>query len=247
MPDGDDAILAATLRDMGRFMGAVWAIYLHNTPGGFTLSRLTGLLEDTALSGPGRARALIAYMQFLGYIEPAPVRGDSRVKRYEPTQRMLDAMSKRYVEDLRVSAWLAPEADWLVERFHDPGVAADMMTVQGELMLAFFQTWRPEDVSLNVFSEKFAGMMLLSELVACADDDDLFPPAGLLRYSIAALSRKCGVSRTQVRRILRAAADDGFLVLGEEGEAWPTPLLREHLELAAVGHMSSLMYTARVV
>lgn len=247
MPDGDDTILAATLRDMGRFMGAIWAVYLHNTPGGFTLTRLTSLLEDTALSGPGRARAMIAYMQFLGYIAPAPARGDTRLKRYEPTPRMLEAMSKRYILDLRAAAWLAPEADWVIEHFNDPGVADAVMTVQGELMLAFFRTWRPDGVSLNVFSEKFAGMMLLSELVACAEPDDVFPPAGVLRYSTASMARRCGVSRTQIRRMLKAGAEEGFLVLGEEGEAWPTPLLREHLELAAVGQMSSFMHTVRVV
>lgn len=244
MPDGDDEVLAATLRDMGRYMGAIWSIYLHFTPGGLTLSRLSALLESTNLSAPGRARAMITFMQFLGYIEPAGAASDTRLKHYQPTPRMLAAMAKRYTADLEASAWLTPECARLLETFDQERVRNQMMTFQGELMLAFFRTYEPTGPSLDMFSERFAGMMLLSELMQCCEPDDVFPPAGVLRYSIAGLARSCGVSRTQVRRTLKDAAEQGFLVLGEEGEAWPTPLLRDHVEMAAVGQMSSFIFTA---
>lgn len=245
-PPEDDAVLVSTLRDMGRFIGAIWAFYLDSQPGGLTLSRLTTMLEGTQLSGPGRARAMIAYMLFLGYISQLPTRGDARLKRYVPTPRLLNAMRKRYRRELEAAAWMTPDAQWVIDRFDEPGVCEALIAAQGELMLAFFREWRPDGVSLNIFSDKYAGMMLLSELLATAEPDDVFPPAGVLRYSMAGLARNCGVSRTQIRRIMRAAADHGFLVLGEEGEAWPTPLLRLHVELAAVGQMSSFMYSTVV-
>lgn len=244
---GENEALGDSLRDMGRFIGAVWAIYLHNTPGGLTPMRLTAMLEGTELSGPARARAMIAYMQFLGYIAPAPSRGDTRVKRYEPTERLLAALGARYRRELEVAAWLTPDIGWILERYHEPGVRDGIIAAQGELLLNFFRGWRPEGVSLNVFSEKFGGMAVLAELLACAEPGDQFPPAGALRFSTAALARACGANRTQVRRLLKHASETGFLVLGEEGEAWPTPLLREHVELAACGQMTSFIYSSRAV
>lgn len=244
---GESDDLGDSLRDMGRFIGAVWAIYLHDTPGGLTPMRLTAMLEGTELSGPARARAMIAYMQFLGYVAPAPSRGDTRVKRYEPTERLLVALGARYRRELEAAAWLTPEIGWILERYHEPAVRDGIIAAQGELLLNFFRTWRPDGVSLNVFSEKFGGMAVLAELLACAEPGEAFPPSGVLRYSTAALARACGANRTQVRRLLKSASDSGFLVLGEEGEAWPTPLLREHVEIVACGQMTSFIFSSRFV
>lgn len=245
--EGDEEALSTSLRDMGRFIGAVWAIYLHNTPGGLTLTRLTGMLEGTDLSGPTRARAMIAYMQFLGYIARAPSRGDTRVKRYGPTERLLAGLGGRYRRELQAAAWLSPDIQWVLQRFGEPAVRDALIASQGDLLVSFFRNWRPDGPSLNVFSEKFGGMAVLAELLDCAEPGDSFPPKGALRYSTAALARACGANRTQVRRILRQAAQAGFLVLGGEGEAWPTPMLREHIELAAAGQMGSFIHSCRAV
>ena len=44
-PDGEARAFAEAMRDLGRLMGGLWALYLHNTPGGLTLARLTALME----------------------------------------------------------------------------------------------------------------------------------------------------------------------------------------------------------
>lgn len=225
-----DPILAATLRDMGRFASGVWMLLLHGAAGGITLGRLSDMLVLAGISGRGRARSVLIYLRFIGYIEPDPSTGDGRVKRFRPTGRMTKAFRDRFRREFEAAAPLDPCFGAALERLDDDLFFGAFMAALGELSLASLPLLVEGEPSLNIVSHRFGGMVLVAELVAqAATDADAFPPVGPTSYSLAALSRTCGLSRTQARRILKAGSDGGFLELTGEGQLTLTPLLAEHV------------------
>jgi hypothetical protein len=229
---------AMTMRDLGRFMATLLALYLHHS-GGLTVTRLAALLEATDLAGPGRARAILLYMQFIGYVEQGPARGDTRLKPYVPTADMERGFGSRIRRELANIGPISPPAAALGARFDEPGVAGCYFGMMGEIWIGYMQVRKTvlAGPSLEMFSERYAGMMMLAELLAGAAADDVFPPLGPMAFSVARVARACDVSRTQVRVAFRRAQAEGFLELVGEGVALPTPLLREHLHLMIAGQI----------
>lgn len=248
LPEGDeDRFFAQNLRDLGRFLGSVYALYLHSTRGGLTRTRLAAMLEATNLSGPGRAQALLIFLQFIGYIRPAPSAGDDgRVRRFAPTPRVEAAFRRRITGELLAMQAMHPDMADTLANFDEPGAFERYMALMGQCFVAYMMLRNPDGgPSLEVFSQRYAGMMLLGELLATAAPDDVFPPAGPMRHSVAALARKAGISRTQVRRAFRDAADQGFLEFPDEGVALPTDLFRQHLEWAIAGQLLGGTWVAK--
>jgi hypothetical protein len=63
-----DKKLDGIFKDAGRYVAAMLAIHLH-TSGGLTLPRLKELCKAFGFLSPGRARAMLIYLQYLGYVE----------------------------------------------------------------------------------------------------------------------------------------------------------------------------------
>ena len=231
-PENSTPMLETSLRDLGRFLCGIWALYLHGTSGGITLSRLSELLDLTGVSGPGRARSVLTFMRFIGYIEPAPAAGDGRVRAFQPTPRMSQAFRERYRREFAAAGPLDPDITEALVRLDDDAFFLAIMAGIGELCLAGFEWFEFDAVSLNVISHKFAGMMVLGELLTAAEREDApFPPVGPMAYSLAGVAKACGVSRTQVRRVLKEGRDHGFMEMKGDGELVLTPLLAEHVRL----------------
>lgn len=242
-PDApEDKAAAHFLRDLGRYIGATWALYLHATPGGLTAGRLADLLAWTRVASPGRARSILLYLQFIGYIAPAKKPGDSRVKLYAPTQRLKDAFRNRLNREFTAMSHMHPSFAEIGSLITEDDAFNLYMQQMGEAFLAYLRLREEDGPSLEMFSQRYSGMMLLGELLAAAAPDDVFPPVGPLRYTVAELGRRCGISRTQVRNILRDAERAGFLQLAEEGIAMPTTLLGDHLEMAHAGQVMGCIW-----
>ena len=236
--EGDeDKAFARNLRDLGRFISGIWALYLHSTPGGLTLSRLAGLLEAGRVTGTGRARAILIYLQFIGYITAGAATGDARLKPYVPTQRLIGAFHRRLIRELTAKAPMHSAIRGTLGQLHEPGAFDVYVELMGQIYVAYMGVRQRPGPSLEMFAQRYAGMMMLGELLACAAPDDVFPPQGPLRYSLSAIAQAAGVSRTQVRRVFREAEAVGFITLPKEGLALPTPLLAEHIELATAAQI----------
>lgn len=234
----DDKAYAHHLRDLGRFTSGVWALYLNSTPGGVTTSRLGALLAWSNVAGAGRARALMVYLRFIGYVAAVPAGGDAREKRFVPTERLVRAVTTRLSREFAAMAPLNSDFATVLRHLPEPGAFNIYAELMGESWLAFLMVrHEPTGPSLEMFAQRYAGMMLLSELLATAEPDDVFPPERPMRFQVAALARKAGISRTQVRQLLRDAEVEGLLILTEEGVAQPTAALREQLEFTTAGQI----------
>lgn len=235
--DDDDRILSQIQWDLGRWLAGVWSMYLDATPGGLTLVRLAALLEQAGVSAGPRARPLLFFMQFIGFIEAAPPGLDRRFKTYRPTPRLRAAFLERFRRDFRTRGVLNPDFLPLVSRLDDPDFMRAFIAALGELTLLSFKTvGTAEAPSLNIISQRYGGMTMLGHLFAAgAPTVDAYPPKGPFAFSMKGVAKRSGVSRTQLRRTLEAGAAAGFFAFHQDGEVELTPLVVEHGELLSAG------------
>jgi len=225
----DGPMMTANLRDARHFITSLMMIHLHTTPGGLTLTRLMEALRLAGMA-PARAAPALAVTLVLGLIERAPSGDDNRVRAYRPTGRMAAAMIERFRRTLAAAAPLDPGVARALDRYDDPDFALSLIGQVAEIGLAVNGANAVADDSLSAISTRSSGMMVLGRLLALADREGAaFPPVGPVAFSGAAIARGCGISRTQVRRILRAGAEAGHFVLVDEGLIELTPRLAEHV------------------
>lgn len=243
--ESDSAILATTMRDLGRFVVGVWALYLEATPGGLSRGRVAELLVESGFSGAGRAASVLLFLQFLGYIETAPDLSDGRTTRYRATERMRQAFRARFQRDLASLAAADPVVARMSQALADPAAfGAYAAAMGGHLRLALKQLG-PNDDALDVFSQRYGGMALLAELMLSGPEEAAFPPRGPLKANVAELARRAMISRSQVRGILKAGEGAGFLALAADNSCRLTGKLEEHVELLLAGCLVISAYASR--
>lgn len=236
----------ALLRDLGRFVAATWTFYLDAEPGGLTRSRLEALLAATGVSGVGRAQSMLLYLRFIRYIEPAPD-PDNRVRRFAPTAALTKAFGERMRRELSWAATLDEDVAAMLARFDDPAVRRTFLRCHGEHSVAAFRAYQAPAISLDVFSHRNSGMVILACLLQVADSGGAFPPVGLVRFSVSRLAARADTPRSRVRKQLQAAEAVGFLADLGEGEARLTPLLAQHVRDFVAGAVLLFAWDARGV
>jgi hypothetical protein len=95
--------LNVVANDRGRFLVALLAMALHHQPGGLTAARLRATCAETGLCSPGRVRALVALMQWAGYLALGPE------GRLVPTPKLVEMHRTRLSRQLAAVAQLLPE------------------------------------------------------------------------------------------------------------------------------------------
>lgn len=236
------------LRDLGRFAAGSWAIYLEATPGGLTAARMSEALKMTTISGAGRATALLAYLRFVGYVEPAPRRDDGRVRHFRTTDKMRVAFRERLRRELEIRAHLDPAIPALLKRFETDESAYDaFFVVLSEVSLANMQLGAPRKNELDLFSERYAGMIIFCEMLQRGDPGDAFPPRGPLDFTVAGLARRCETSRMQVTGLLARARQVGFLVPTDDGRERFSEALLLNMEGLIAGTTDMVIGCARIV
>lgn len=222
----DNELVNHALRDSARLVAGIWALYLH-AGGGLTHSRLDALLDVAGSGGRARSYAMITYMRFLGYIEPCEAAVDGRERRYQPTDRMRGAFRRYFADQLEIGRMLEPRVQSMLERMHDPAAFDPFMAVLGEgLLISALLHRLNTGPSLNVFSGRRSGMVILWELLLMAPSGEVWPTREAFPYTVAELARRCAVSRTHVLRTLREAEAVGMLALEGEGRIRIPDMLR---------------------
>jgi hypothetical protein len=214
-----DRLLDGILKDAGRNVAALCAAHLHFS-GGLTLPRLKALCASFGLISPGRARALLLYLRYLGYVEHATAHRKGVPALHAPTQRFLDTWRDHMRAVLNAVQILEPAVGFVLDRFDEPGV---FETFSKKLCEAFLDAAHQTNVEtgyFRVFMHRNAGIQIVHALLVAAADD-VFPPVRPVAFSLSAAARRFHVSRIHVRRLIDAAEHEGLLTLGRDGAiAW---------------------------
>lgn len=204
-----DTVTSGALRDMGRFVAGMMALYLHAS-GGLTLTRLRAVCAEVGISGRGRAMAILTMLRVIGYVTAAEGIGDARVRPYVPTEAMVTAFRQRIRIELQAFSLVDPDMDAVISFYDRPdGFDAYMRHAGGGLITAITSGATPA-TDLDIFAERAAGILILYQLVLGGEEGDTFPPRRPIRASVNGLAKRFKVSRTHVMRLLRDGETEGF-------------------------------------
>ncbi|MGH6984947.1 MAG: hypothetical protein ACREEI_12045, partial [Stellaceae bacterium] len=222
-----DPALDGILKDAGRNVAAKCLAYLHVT-GGLTLPRLKALCASIGLVSPGRARALLLYLRYVGYVRLSPVRRVGAPAQYLPTDRFLKTWRNHMRAMLQAAAAIEVAAGFVLRDLDVAGVFETFVRCISEGYLEGLRNIDPDSPFFRVFMHSCAGTQLVHLLVTEAPE--VFPPQQPFALSISAAARCFGVSRTHIRRMLVAAEREGLLRLETNGVIRLQPSGREAID-----------------
>jgi hypothetical protein len=237
-----DEALDGILKDAGRNVAAKCLAYLDVT-GGLTLPRLKALCASTGMVSPGRARALLLYLRYLGYAVPVPGRTADGATLYKPTvgfQRTWRAHMSAILEAAEV---LEPAVGLVMERFDDVAVYETFVRCISEGYLEGLNHIDPESAYFKVFMHRYAGVQIMHTLLVSAADED-FPPRASMEFCVATAARRFRVSEVHVRRLLRAGEQHGLLRLPRPGVVLLKPAGRDAVDEVFATQMAVFLIAA---
>lgn len=218
-------------KDMGRYGAAIWTLYLHAT-GGVTLPRLKDLCQKTGMFSPGRARALLIYLQMLGYVSGLP-KTNPGPKQYIPNPSLVSAIKKQVRLGLRGLLFIDPGFQLALDHFDEPEFFRIFITELGRGAVGAATSVDQQAALWTVFLMRHAGSQIL-QLLVLKDHDVGGSPIAL---SVAAIARQLNVARSHVNRILRLAQEARLI---DRDEAGAVILLDE------VRHQARLAFTLQL-
>lgn len=210
-----DKTLDGIFKDAGRYVAAMWAMYLHAS-GGLTVPRLKQICASSGLVSPGRARALLLYMRYLGYVVALPRQRRGDITHYAPTDSFIDSWRDHMRAALQAVEKIEPAIGFVLDRLDEAAVLERVSRFQSEGLLAVAKEGDHEDPFVRVFMHPHAGNQIVWTLLA-ASPGGAFPPQGALAFSIGTAAKRFGVSRTHIRRMIDAATREGLISYGEDG------------------------------
>jgi hypothetical protein len=219
---GSGRLLNWLMDDRGRVMFGYFALHFHysrnraDPASGLTPSNMKAICAELAVCSPGRVVAMLSLMRLSGYLAPDPDVTDRRQRRLVATEKLIAFLRERLRPHFEAMAPLFPDGAALLATADNPAATGPLVAE----MLAHFRAgfrFLTHAPGLSMFGERNAGMPILASLIVAGRADDTVPPSRPVRVSIAALSRRFGVSRPHVLKLIRDAAQAG-LIERTEGE-----------------------------
>ncbi len=197
-----DRALSAIFKDAGRYVVALVALHL-DLSGGLTLPRLKLFCAGSGFLSPGRARAVLLYLRYLGYVESDPERPRGQPQRYRTTSAFVAAWRIQCVAALRAASIIDPQAQVVLARFGEEEVFSRFVRLHAELLLTSAHSVDQKSALVDGLLHRSAGSQVAWTLLTSGTDD--FPPRVPTHVSTASMAKRFGVSRTHIRRVLDAA------------------------------------------
>lgn len=200
----EDRTLAAVFKDAGHYVTAMSAAYL-DTRGGLDLTLLRQICAATGLLTANRAAALIDFMLHIGVLEPGE---DTR---YRTTPAFRKSWCRHIQAAMAPAVLLDPALASVPAALDDAEVFQHFLGIQADRLYALAGEPDPFPNLRVSFLHPLAGCAILHTLtLACTDDR--FTPIASATVPLAELSRRFGVSQPHVRRLLKRAEANRFLL-----------------------------------
>lgn len=207
-----------------------------------SLANIKRILRPMALASDGHVSQLVHRLVQVGFLSVRPCPADARVRLLSPTPAMLAHDQDWLIAHYAPLATLYGGAAYELPMQRDP---AFQLAQRGVAAAAFAQLAAPllDNPVIAFFGRHDAAFMILTSLAGKAIVEGRSEAA----VPYAELSRRYGVSRTHVRRLLGEAEAQGWVML--EGRAQRvvrlTPVLWEALNRFIAEGMSNHDRTAR--
>jgi hypothetical protein len=217
-------VLNWLMDDRARVLFGYFALHLHygrdaaDPSSGLTPTALKALCSEVNVCSPGRVVAMLSLMRFRGYFAPDGEVTDRRHRRLIATGKLVAFLRERWHPHFAAMAPLFPDGEALLAFVEDPASTKPLVDAMAKHFRAGFRfvIHAPE---IRIFAERNAGMPILASLLVAGESGDSVPPTRPVPVSISALSRRFGVSRPHVLKLLRDAAEEGLIErTGRDGD-----------------------------
>lgn len=233
-----NVIDAQLTTDIASIFYCVFALYLHAS-GELTLAGIKNLCAESGQASHGRAAALMLKLLMAGYIVPDPATAGQRKRRFIPAPAWQDAMREIFRDQMIDFSLIEPEAAVAAAWLDDPEVFRQLILIAGN---GFKDVARQKlTTPITPFANHNAGIAILFFIAMSGEDGDVYPPRGPVRIAVKDLSRRFGVSRPHVRRLLHKVERLGLLERDSENLTGVlSDPLREELKLFHVVMMAGV-------
>ncbi|OAN57121.1 hypothetical protein [Sphingomonas sp. TDK1] len=199
-----DRTLAAVFKDAGHYITAMSAAYL-DTRGGLTPTLLRQVCASTGLLTANRAAALIDFMLHIGVLRHGEGNG------YRITAGFQQSWRQHLQSALAAAEVLDPTLAEVRTALEAPQVYHAFLGTQVNRLYSLARTVDPFPNLRASFLHPLAGCSILHTLtLACTDAT--FTPIESAHLPLAWLAERFGVSQPHVRRLLKRAEANRFLV-----------------------------------
>lgn len=248
-----DPVMAVLSRDAGHYVAASLAFSLHRESGheqsghegfGITLPRLQAACVQTRFMSAGRARAMLAYLQYVGFLSQVSPRRRQSAAVYAPTPRFIAAWCGRMRRGLDAIAPLEPFLRPLIDRMDDDStVAVAFAQRRGDSIMAGLARGTGHDLPfVRIFNHRLGGGRALALLLSRDTGEEPLATASV-PWALADVIQHCGISRVQAKRLFADAVAEGLVTIEGGRLTW----LEEARRLIAFGtafEMASMLTSA---
>jgi hypothetical protein len=235
-----DRAIDGIFKDAGRYIAAASAAAMAS---GVTLAGIKRLCAKFGLLSPGRARAMLLYLRYLGYVSLRRERPAGRPARYRISPAFRAAWQAHLTIVLNAAGLIEPAAAQAAERLDEPAFFECFCRLQLDGLAEGIRHWDPDMPFVRVFINRHAGTQIVWALLVQHGDGG-FPYAGPLAVSKSALARRFGVSLMHVKRLFADAISEGLIEQDEGHRPFLTDSAGEQIRFLYAAQLIRLLMTA---
>jgi hypothetical protein len=210
-----------------------YIFFLHyaNTSGipenGATYSRLLSLCEARGNCGSRALRTVLMLTQFMGYLVSSRATSDRRIQIFTPTYKLLAQAQQHHVHAFSCLDRLAPDTGIENMAQADPNFFPNLFATSGKACIDLNIQITEYFPDLDELIQLQGGFPVVASVVQAHMRGHESP-------SSQSIAKEFHVSSSQVRAVLKSAADRGLVTLSERGQVLDAaPLVAQHKAMIA--------------
>ncbi|MCA3694426.1 hypothetical protein [Aquidulcibacter sp.] len=236
-----DRAVDGIFKDAGRFVAAMCAVSMREE--GVTLVKLKALCARFGLLSAGRARAVLLFLRYLGYVDVWGQKSANGATTYKVNPTFVAAWRLQLEAIFSSLALLDPRVGRLLEEVKDDAIFDTICASQIDELASDVDALNRFPEITQIFVNRAAGSQVLWYLLSF-HRDDVFPSPKPVPFNPVILAERFSVSTVHIRRIVNAAINANLLRWVDEGHMVFTPKALANLYDFYGAQMSCLLRTA---
>ena len=236
-----DRAVDGIFKDAGRFVAAMCAVSMREE--GVTLVKLKALCARFGLLSAGRARAVLLFLRYLGYVDVWGQKSANGTTIYKVNPTFVAAWRLQLEAIFTALELIDPRVGQLLEHLEHDAIFDAICASQIDELADDVEALNRFPEITQIFVNRAAGSQVLWYLLSF-NRDEVFPSPKPVPLNPSILAGRFNVSTVHIRRILNAAIAANLLRWVDEGHLIFTPKALANLYDFYGAQMSCLLRTA---
>ncbi|MFN9612624.1 MAG: hypothetical protein ACK569_09035 [Hyphomonadaceae bacterium] len=236
-----DRAVDGIFKDAGRFVAAMCAVSMREE--GVTLVKLKALCARFGLLSAGRARAVLLFLRYLGYVDVWGQKSANGTTIYKVNPTFIAAWRLQLEAIFTSLELLNPRIGKLLDHLQNDAIFDAICASQIDELADDVEALNRFPEITQIFVNRAAGSQVLWYMLSI-HRDEVFPSPKPVPLNPSILAERFNVSSVHIRRILNAAVNANLLRWADEEHVVFTPKALANLYDFYGAQMSCLLRTA---